>query len=39
MPAAREYATRLARNAPLAVQAAKESALRSRDIDLATACA
>lgn len=33
---ARDYATRLARNAPLAVQAAKELALRSRDMDLAT---
>ncbi len=33
---ARAYATRLARNAPLAVQAAKELALRSRDMDLAT---
>ncbi|WP_256469026.1 enoyl-CoA hydratase/isomerase family protein [Conexibacter sp. DBS9H8] len=31
---AREYATRIAANAPLAVQAAKELALRSRDMDL-----
>ena len=30
------YATRLAANAPLAVQAAKELALRSRDMDLAS---
>ncbi len=36
MDSAREYAERLARNAPLAVQAAKELALRSRDVDLAT---
>lgn len=36
MAAAREYATRLASNAPLAVQAAKELAVRSRDVDLAT---
>ena len=34
MATARDYATRLARNAPLAVQAAKEPALRSRDVDL-----
>lgn len=33
---ARDFATRLARNAPLAVQAAKELAVRSRDMDLAT---
>jgi E-phenylitaconyl-CoA hydratase len=33
---AHEYAQRLARNAPLAVQAAKELAIRSRDVDLAT---
>ena len=33
---AREYAARIAANAPLAVQAAKELALRSRDVDLAT---
>jgi len=31
---AREYAQRIAANAPLAVQAAKELALRSRDMDL-----
>jgi len=36
MAASREYAERLARNAPLAVQAAKELAVRSRDVDLAT---
>ena len=36
LPAAQEYAQRLARNAPLAVQSAKELALRSRDVDLAT---
>jgi len=36
MTSAREYATRLARNAPLAVQSAKELAIRSRDVDLAT---
>jgi E-phenylitaconyl-CoA hydratase len=36
MAAAREYAQRLASNAPLAVQAAKELAVRSRDMDLAT---
>lgn len=36
MPAAMAYARRLAANAPLAVQAAKELALRSRDADLAT---
>ena len=36
MPAARDYAARIAANAPLAVQAAKELALRSRDVDLAT---
>jgi len=36
MPAAMSYARRLAANAPLAVQAAKELALRSRDADLAT---
>ncbi len=36
MNVAREYAVRLASNAPLAVQAAKELALRSRDVDLAT---
>jgi E-phenylitaconyl-CoA hydratase len=36
MDAARDYARRIAANAPLAVQAAKELALRSRDMDLAT---
>jgi E-phenylitaconyl-CoA hydratase len=36
METAREYAQTLARNAPLAVQSAKELALRSRDVDLAT---
>lgn len=36
LPAAMSYARRLAANAPLAVQAAKELALRSRDADLAT---
>jgi E-phenylitaconyl-CoA hydratase len=33
---ARRYAEKLAANAPLAVQAAKELALRSRDVDLLT---
>ena len=36
MGAALEYAERLAANAPLAVQSAKELALRSRDVDLAS---
>lgn len=36
MPVARDYAARICANAPLAVQAAKELALRSRDVDLAT---
>lgn len=36
MDTAREYAERLARNAPLAVQSAKELAVRSKDVDLAT---
>jgi len=36
MAAAQGYAERLARNAPLAVQSAKELAVRSRDVDLAT---
>jgi E-phenylitaconyl-CoA hydratase len=36
MASARDFATRLARNAPLAVQAAKELAVRSRDLDLRT---
>jgi enoyl-CoA hydratase/carnithine racemase len=31
-----QYAQRIAANAPLAVQAAKELALRSRDVDRAT---
>lgn len=35
MATARDYAERLARNAPLAVQSAKELAIRSRDVDLA----
>jgi len=34
MDVARHYATVLARNAPLAVQASKELAIRSRDLDL-----
>jgi len=36
METARDYARRIAANAPLAVQAAKELALRGRDIDLVT---
>jgi E-phenylitaconyl-CoA hydratase len=36
MSTAREFAERISRNAPLAVQAAKELALRSRDLDLAS---
>ena len=36
MPTALDYAQRIAANAPLAIQAAKELALRSRDVDLAT---
>ncbi|ALM86066.1 enoyl-CoA hydratase/isomerase family protein [Bordetella sp. N] len=36
LDAAMDYASRLAANAPLAVQAAKELAARSRDADLAT---
>ena len=36
LPVALDYARRLADNAPLAVQAAKELALRSKDVDLAT---
>jgi E-phenylitaconyl-CoA hydratase len=36
MDTATEFAQRIARNAPLAVQAAKELAVRSRDADLAT---
>lgn len=36
METAHEYARRLASNAPLAVQSAKELALRSRDVDLTT---
>jgi enoyl-CoA hydratase/carnithine racemase len=35
MATARSYAQRIAANAPLALQAAKELALRSRDLDLA----
>jgi enoyl-CoA hydratase/carnithine racemase len=34
LPTAMEYAKRIAANAPLAVQAAKELAIRSRDLDL-----
>lgn len=36
MDTAMEYARRIAANAPLAVQAAKELAIRSRDVDLPT---
>lgn len=36
LDAAMDYARRMAANAPLAVQAAKELAYRSRDVDLAT---
>ncbi len=36
MPTARAYAKKIAANAPLAVQAAKELALRSRELDRAT---
>jgi E-phenylitaconyl-CoA hydratase len=36
MPTAMEYARRLAALAPLALQAAKELAIRSRDVDLST---
>lgn len=36
LPTALDYARRISENAPLAVQAAKELALRSRDLDLAT---
>ena len=36
LPAAMDYAKRLSANAPLAVQSAKELALRSRDMDLAS---
>ena len=35
IPAALDYARRIARNAPLAVQAAKEIALRGPDLGLA----
>jgi E-phenylitaconyl-CoA hydratase len=35
LPTAMDYASRIAANAPLAVQATKELALRSRDLDLA----
>jgi enoyl-CoA hydratase/carnithine racemase len=35
MPAAYDYARRVAANAPLAVQASKELAIRARDLDLA----
>lgn len=34
MPTAMDYAERIARNAPLAVQASKELAIRARDMDL-----
>lgn len=36
MEEAHDYASRIAKNAPLAVQASKELALRSRDMDLST---
>lgn len=36
LPTAFDYARRIAKNAPLAVQAAKELAVRSRDVDRAT---
>ena len=36
MATAMDYARRIATNAPLAVQASKELAIRSRDVDLAT---
>ena len=36
LQSAMDYARRIAANAPLAVQAAKELALRSRDLDLAS---
>jgi enoyl-CoA hydratase/carnithine racemase len=36
LPTAYAYAKRIAANAPLAVQAAKELAIRSRDMDLQT---
>jgi E-phenylitaconyl-CoA hydratase len=36
MPTAMDFAKRIAANAPLAVQAAKELALRSRDLDLSS---
>jgi enoyl-CoA hydratase/carnithine racemase len=36
METARNYASLIAANAPLAVQAAKELAIRSRDMDLAS---
>ena len=36
MSTARDFAERISRNAPLAVQAAKELAVRSRDLDLAS---
>jgi enoyl-CoA hydratase/carnithine racemase len=36
MAKALEYATQIAANAPLAVQASKELAVRSRDMDMAT---
>lgn len=36
LPAARNYADRIAANAPLAIQATKELAIRSRDVPIAT---
>ena len=36
LPLARQYATKIAKNAPLAVQATKELAIRARSMDLAT---
>jgi len=36
LPEAMDYARRVSANAPLAVQSAKELALRSRDVDLAS---
>lgn len=36
MPTARAYAAKIAANAPLAVQAAKELAVRSREMDRTT---
>jgi E-phenylitaconyl-CoA hydratase len=36
LPLARQYATKIAKNAPLAVQATKELAIRARSMDLVT---